>query len=92
MIIVSRILLLKLGDKLNVANFIKNQGRRLSRFATVMFRGTPCIIICAFSIFHLTVTTNFLVLFLLISFIYVLVIFECFLKLNLRVILLLELD
>ena len=39
-----RILLLKLGCQINAANDIKNQRRRLSRLATVMFRGTTCIL------------------------------------------------
>ena len=37
MIIISRILLPKLGWQINVANHIKNQRRRSSRLATVMF-------------------------------------------------------
>ena len=43
MIIISRVLLPKLGWQINVANHIKNQRRRSIRLATVMFRGTPCI-------------------------------------------------
>ena len=36
-------LLLKKGLQLNAANFIKNQRRRSSRLAAVMFGGTLCL-------------------------------------------------
>ena len=42
MILNSRILLLKLGLRINAATYFKDQSRPLSRLATVMFRGTLC--------------------------------------------------
>ena len=42
MIIVSRIIPVKVWWLINTANYYKDQRRRLSRLATVMFCGTPC--------------------------------------------------
>ena len=48
-ICISRILLLKLGWQINVANYIKKQRRHSSRLPTVMFRGTPCTYLHTYS-------------------------------------------
>ena len=42
-IINSNMLLLKLGLRINEANYFNNQRRPSIRLATVMFCGTPCI-------------------------------------------------
>ena len=54
-LLLTLILLEKLGLRLNVANYLKDYRRTSKYLATVMFRGTPCIL---YSIFFSNITLN----------------------------------